>query len=158
MAVKINDNRKEWDKFKKKMSQLKNRPHVAVGVLGKEGAEIYEDDTATTVDVATFNEFGTDTIPARSFIRATYERDQARFLAILRRYKLQLVRDKITTNSVLTMVGQFAQKQIQATITAGGIPFKPNSPVTVERKGSSAPLIDSGQLRQSIRYEVRNGN
>jgi len=156
MGVKITDNKKDYDKFKKQFNKLKKRPLVAVGVLGKEGSEVYEDDTATTVDVATYNEFGTDTIPARSFLRSTYERDQSKFLAILRRYKLQLVREKITVRQVLTFVGEYAQKQIQKTLTAGGIPFIPNSPATIESKGSSKPLIDSGQLRQSIRYEVRN--
>jgi hypothetical protein len=164
MAVKINDNRKSWDEFKTKLEELKKRPHVAVGVLGKEGAELYEGDEVTTVDVATFNEFGTTSedgtvaVPARSFIRSTYDRDQSRFLAILRRYKMQLVTNKLTTNQVLTFIGQFAQKQIQGTITAGGIPYRPNSDATIDRKGSSAPLIDTGQMRQSIRYEVRNGD
>ena len=158
MTVRIRDDNREWKAFKKKLAELKNRPLVAVGVLGKEGSEAYKDGTFTTVDVATANEFGTETIPARSFMRSTYEQDQSRFLAIIRRYKLKLVTNKVTVNKVLTMVGLYAQSRIQRMITQGGIPFIPNSPETIERKGSSSPLIDTGQLRQSIRYEVRNGD
>ena len=34
-------------------------------------------------------------------------------------------------------------------------PLAPNSPVTIARKGSSAPLIDTGALQSSITYAVR---
>ena len=33
--------------------------------------------------------------------------------------------------------------------------WAPNAPYTVAKKGSSTPLIDSGQLRQSISWEVK---
>jgi hypothetical protein len=33
----------------------------------------------------------------------------------------------------------------------------PNSPYTIARKGSSKPLIDTGQLRNSITYQVEIG-
>lgn len=37
----------------------------------------------------------------------------------------------------------------------GSAALAPNSPITIERKGSSAPLIDTGALRNSITYVIR---
>jgi hypothetical protein len=158
MSVKITDNKKKFEALKKQLAKAKkNKPHVAVGILQKEGSANYADDaTATVVDVATWNEFGTDTIPARSFLRSTYDANVGRFLALIRRYKKPLALQQVSMEHVLGMVGQFAQSKVDGTIVAGGVPYIPNAPSTIADKGSSSPLIRDGQMRQSIRYEVRN--
>lgn len=157
MAVKIKENRQKFDKLKKELAEAnKNKPKVNVGIMGKEAKEKHKGSEFSNVDIATVHEFGTDTIPERSFIRSTYDRDQKRFFEILKRYKLKMAQGQMDAKMVLTFVGEFAQKQIQQTITDGGIPFIENTPETVRRKGSSSPLIDTGQMRQSVRYEVVN--
>lgn len=158
MAVKIKDNRKKFDELQKTLANIrKDKPKVAIGVLGQEGSEVYPDgDGVTIVDIATFNEFGTPTIPARSFLRHTFDTEQGRMLALLRKLKSRMARGEIGVKKVLTYVGEYAQKHVNIAIVKGGYPFKPNAPMTIENKGSSSPLIDTGRLRQSIRYEVRN--
>jgi hypothetical protein len=158
VAVKIKDNRKKFDELQKTLANIhKHKPTVAVGVLGKEGSEVYPDgEGVTVVDIATFNEFGTPTIPARSFLRHTFDVEQGRMLALLRKLKSRMARGEIGVRKVLTYVGEYAQKQVNIAIVAGGHPFKPNAPSTIAEKGSSSPLINTGRLRQSIRYEVRN--
>lgn len=106
----------------------------------------------TVLEVAIMNEFGTDTIPERSFIRAwvDLEGDEAR--KWMRALIKQVIRGAITKEVALERFGQKVQGSIQARI-ADGIP-PPNAPATVERKGSSTPLIDTGQLRSSITYKV----
>lgn len=162
MSVKIRDNDKRYRELKKNLGSIKRgKPRVAVGVIGSEASEPHEGDgdgQVTVVDVASWNEFGTDRIPARSFLRSTFEEDKAKFLSLLRRGKMKLVRGEASRKQVLSMVGFFAQKQVQRKITAGGSPFIPNSPATVDQKGSSSPLIDTGQLRQSITFEVRDAD
>ena len=51
------------------------------------------------------------------------------------------------------MAGLFAAQKVKEYI-AGGVP-PPNRPSTIRRKGSSTPLVDTGQLMNSITYEVR---
>ena len=54
-------------------------------------------------------------------------------------------------------VGNFGASQVKKGIVSGapgGQAFVPNSSLTVERKGSSRPLIDHGDLVGSITYEV----
>lgn len=41
---------------------------------------------------------------------------------------------------------------VQDQITNGE--FEPNAPMTVQRKGSDHPLIDTGQLRRGISYVI----
>jgi len=53
---------------------------------------------------------------------------------------------------MLTRFGLRYVGLIQQRISSGIAP--PNSPVTVARKGSATPLIDTGQLRSSIRSKV----
>ena len=45
---------------------------------------------------------------------------------------------------------------MQDNLTNGN--WKPNAPLTIELKGSSHPLIDTGQMRQSITYVVEEKN
>lgn len=157
MAVKIHDNDSKYQKLRKQLKKAKGKPHVAVGVLGQDGGKRHEDSVATIVDVASWNEFGTDTAPARSFLRSVYEQDVAKFLSIMRRVRMQVATGKMSIKDALELVGIYAQAQVQKKITDGGDPYIPNAARTIEKKGSSSPLIDTGQLRQSIRYEVRDG-
>lgn len=53
----------------------------------------------------------------------------------------------------LERVGLWAQGSIQQRISDGIPP--PNAESTIRRKGSSTPLIDTGQLRTSIKYRVK---
>lgn len=49
--------------------------------------------------------------------------------------------------------GMMAVNMIRARF--GSASLAPNAPYTVMKKGSSAPLIDTGQLRNSITYVIR---
>lgn len=55
-------------------------------------------------------------------------------------------------SQVLEQVGAFVEGAVQQYMT--DLKEPPNSPVTVERKGSSNPLIDTGALRASVTYKV----
>lgn len=127
---------------------------IKVGIFAREGEELHkggsESGAITVLDVAIWNEFGTDTIPERSFIRSYYDANRERvigwILAAARSYVLNGDR------KAFELVGQKIVGEIQLRI-AQGIP-PPNAPSTVARKGSSKPLVDTGQLRSSITYKV----
>lgn len=54
--------------------------------------------------------------------------------------------------TVLNKLGIVAQGDIQSEITSLRSP--PNSAVTIARKGSSNPLIDTGAMRQAVTWVV----
>lgn len=124
---------------------------VAVGVLssmvgkGHGGTTLY--------DVAAANEFGTSSIPERSFLRGTIDAHRGKIVAFCRKQAIEVVRQDISVDVALGRIGLFVQGLIQQRIAAG-IPPE-NAESTIAAKGSSKPLIDSGQLRASIAYEVR---
>lgn len=55
----------------------------------------------------------------------------------------------------LNQIGNYIEGLVKKKIKNG--PFVPLSPATINRKGSSKPLIDTGHLRQSIRYIIDKG-
>jgi hypothetical protein len=126
-------------------------PEVVVGILAKNAGR--NDGGATVLDVAVWNEFGTDTIPARSFLRAWFDESGPAQRALIVALMKAVMTGKTTKEKALELLGQWAQGQIQARI-ASSIP-PPNAPSTVRQKGSSTTLIHRGILRSSISYAVR---
>ena len=134
----------------------KNRPSVVVGILAANAGR--EQDGVTVLDKAIWNEFGTmrngkPHVPARSFIRATFDMHRAEAIKRLTALLRQVVAGKLTEKVALERFGLWFQGLIQKRIAAG-IPPE-NAASTVKRKGSSKPLIDTGQLRSSVSYAVR---
>lgn len=108
--------------------------------------------SVTVLDVANWNEYGTGRIPPRSFIHASLDGEAARFRVLERELGEQVVRGKITMKRALSLLGLQGVGVITARI-ARGIP-PPNAASTIARKKSSKPLVDTGQLRKSVTYEV----
>lgn len=58
----------------------------------------------------------------------------------------------LPSDQILEQVGAFAVGAVQQYMTDLQTP--PNAPYTVEQKGSSNPLIDTGALRASVTYKI----
>lgn len=56
-------------------------------------------------------------------------------------------------NLALQRAAEVFQGAIQKEIT--NIKEPPNSPYTIAKKGSSNPLIDTGKMRQSVKWKIR---
>jgi hypothetical protein len=126
---------------------------VTIGVHEAEGSAPTEDGEATLLDVAMFNEFGTASIPPRSFIGAWSDENEETNRERLRLIGEAVVAGKLPSIEVgLERFGLLCVADVQERIAAG-IPPE-NAPSTIEKKGSSAPLIDTGQLRSSITHQV----
>jgi len=102
----------------------------------------------SNLDVALLNEFGTSTIPERSFIRSTFDEQRPRIEAALRKLGQLAMRQGSKHDALLVAYGQFLVGLIRKKITDGVPP--PNAQSTIDRKGSSKPLVDTGQLRKAI--------
>ena len=101
-----------------------------------------------SAQVAAFHEFGTVRVPERSFIRATLDNQRTQIEARVRDITRQLIsnRRRLRPQAALSILGLDLQRRIQETIRRG-IP-----PPLVSRDGT--PLIDTGQLIQSITFKV----
>lgn len=129
---------------------------VAVGVLEEKGAAPKRGAADMTVlMVATIHEFGAPAagIPQRSFVRAYVDEHRDQIRAWQREILTPVFAGKVTATQALNRLGAKISGGIQARISAGIPPALAQE--TVDRKGSSTPLIDTGQLRASITWVVR---
>jgi len=133
-----------WNRI---ISELKkaDKSYTKVGV--QEGAK--SKDMSDLVIVAAANEFGTKRIPERSFIRSTFDEQKRTLYPIIEKQYDKVLAGSATVKLALSFIGMFLVAKTQQKIVDTHTP--PNAPSTIRRKGSSHPLIDTGQLRQSIR-------
>lgn len=136
---------------------------VKVGVQAKDkavrrgkGGSIRNTDQPLAV-IAAIHEFGLGDMPQRSFLRSAYDENLPMIDKMIQRVANGALFG-LGTNAALNQLGNVVQGMVQRKIVDG--PFVPNSAATIKRKKSSKPLIDTGHLRQSIRYviERKGGN
>lgn len=104
------------------------------------------------LEVAAIHEFGAGAVPQRSFIRATIDAHKGDIEAEIKNLARGVVSGRIDARQALDMLGQKVAGWCQARIAAGIAP--PLKPATIARKGSSTPLINTGQLRSAITWRV----
>ena len=103
-------------------------------------------------EIAAQNEYGTKIIPARPFMSTAVDSNRGIINAYIRKQYERVLDGKSTVNKSLGLIGQLMTGLIQKRIRQ--IVYPPNAPSTIARKGSSKPLIDFGQMIQSVRYVV----
>ena len=170
MTVTTIDRDGPWRKALVEIRKIRSGgPEVAIGFQGSTGNAPHKNGKGASVaDIATFNEFGTRTIPQRSFMVSTMDENRRQLLRMNRNLYFKIAAGTMTTERALEIMGIRIKSLIQKKITDLRDP--PNAPSTIRRKrkrstnrrigvegGDSGvnPLIDTGQMRQSVSYKVR---
>lgn len=138
-----------------KRAEKLNQLQLVVGIPNDENSR-EDSDGITNAELGIIHEFGVPErgIPERSFLRSTVSEESAKNLGRLGNVQIaEFLEGKTSAHDVFATIGVYLQGKIVEKITDGE--FEPNNENTVKRKGSSKPLIDTGQLRASITYEVR---
>lgn len=164
-----------FDELKRRINAGKHV--VRVGVPSGET----EGDGTPLVMVAAVQEFGSPEhgIPERPFLRTTPIKQRMKYIRLNRVNLVKVLRGQMTVERALGQLGEMCKGDVQAEIRHGN--FKPLDPKTIrarERKRSGShnqslkrkveskqaagaaagpidrPLIDSGQLIQSITWEI----
>lgn len=149
MATKVTfkDRDRGWKKARKAVRDRRNQ-YTTVGVHANRGAR---SDVANNLMLAMVHEFGLG-VPERSFIRDTIDSNESVYKTFIRKLAEQVVFGRITQKQAVQLLGLKVKADMKNRIAAGIDP--PNAPLTVVRKGSSTPLIDTGQLVNAIDFEV----
>lgn len=132
--------------------------HVKVGVIASQGGSAQHSDSGLSVlEIAAVHEFGAPSvgIPERSFIRRTFANKSAEMAKICGQLAAQFLAG-LPLEKALGKLGLWGQNAVKQTITKDGVP-PPLKPATIKRKGSSRPLVDTGQLLNSITFKVWMG-
>lgn len=128
------------------------KPFIKVGIVSGTGEHPNADKGQTLAEVGWWNEFGTRTIPERPFLRTGLNENIDKYRVILGNGLRQILLGQTDERQVLNILGMVAVSDVQAKIVSISSP--PNAQLTVDRKGSSNPLIDTGALKQHITWEI----
>lgn len=142
--------RSEWAALRKRLGEAAHST-VKAGVLGSSAKS--EHGGITTVELAVVHEFGVPGhTPERSFVRSAFATHRQDYKSALKVELKRLYRGDTSVKAALQKLGASMQADIKNGIRARIPP--PLSPTTVARKGSDVPLIDTGQLINSVHFEV----
>ncbi|MBA3841182.1 MAG: hypothetical protein H0X39_00925 [Actinobacteria bacterium] len=129
----------------------KPRRKVRVGVFDDGGLE----NGVSIAEIAAFHEFGTSTIPERSFLRSTFYGHGADGLkAMCAKLVAAIIAGKMDETQALGLLGTWAAAEVKKTIRSNIAPAL--APETIARKGSSVALVDTGQLINAITFAVED--
>lgn len=106
---------------------------------------------ADLVDIALWNELGTENIPSRPFMRDSVDKHKQEIGKVIAAQKPALLKG-VTAKEVLSTLGLFQQDLMQAEIKQGS--FVANAPSTIKKKKSDKPLIDTGTMKNSVHYQI----
>lgn len=167
MAIKIDFDLKDIDRgmmaLQTELLGLKDgRASAKAGVLGKASERTAEPGSPSAplsnVDIAMIHEFGADGVPERSFIRAAFDANQAKYIDHFRLLVGGIYDGKLTVSRALGVIGMETASDIRSLVREGGGIPPPNSPATIAAKGSSHTLIDTAQLVGAVSHEVLLGS
>lgn len=158
MSFSIRDGQSEirgdFSQLEKLIKELNADHSVDIGVF----SDAKTPDGQSVAQYGAANEFGSVSVPnrppKRSFIRMPLEVKQGD----IAKYAESHAREHIEAGDIKAIfedIGIAGQAKIQEAFdTAGFGTWAPDADSTVARKGSDAPLIDTGLLRKSVTYEV----
>lgn len=148
---------KIYDLYMKNLKKATEKGVVAGFPKGKLNTPHYESDQPgepgpSIIDVAIWNNFGIG-VPRRDFMTPASKKWQKYFNESLGKLRKELEKDESRIEKFLTLMGQKGADLISQEIIALRIP--PNSPITIARKGSSNPLVDTGDMQRAATYQIR---
>lgn len=147
------DGLKNLTKTLKKLSKLR----TTVGIQGQDARERYENGVRVA-QVAAYNEFGTKDIPARAFMRRSVKLAGDSMAKAAADGLSPVINQGKNPVDGMAPVGEALAEEIKKSLLTSAGWAVPNAPSTVAKKGAGKPpLYDSGKLRSSISWAVKQG-
>ena len=149
----VKDVDRGYQKFQRDAERVSREAHVSIGVQATEAAK-FRAFQLTNVTLAAVHEFGSrdGKIPQRSFLRATVDRERDMVSNMMKR-ATKRVANGSSLEKELGIIGEKVKAEVIRTIDQS-IGIQPLKKSTETRKGSTRPLIDTGQLKASITWKV----
>lgn len=149
--AKVEDIDRGYKAILKQLKLMEKDPYVKIGYTKDEK----RDGGTSLITIASVHEFGSpiNNIPERSFLRSAVSKHGSRIGKIIGRGYDDIIKGKSTVLKILTRVGVLVEGLTKTQITNVQKPPLKVSPR--EPDGGSNPLINTGHLRNSIKYEVK---
>lgn len=136
-------------------SELKKADRLVALVGIPSDSDPEKDSDIPLATIAYVNEKGSivNNIPPRPFMKQTKEKaESGSFQKFMRKLLKGLSSGTITAEKAIKRLGADYEGRMKDIFIHGT--FVENAEITKRRKKSSRPLIDTGHLRQSIKYKV----
>lgn len=140
---------KGFARFAKAIKSAKDTK-LEVGLFRDTG----KNDGVYIADYAYANEFGTEAIPSRPFLRTTFDENEENWSEFFNRKLEQVFNEKISLDDAISLLAEKAVDDVKNTISNRNFLPKLNEE-TIKKKGSSKTLVDTGTMRNSVSYRVK---
>lgn len=103
--------------------------------------------------IASIMEYGNDSpvpIPPRPFMKMAFDKNRQELRTVREKYLKSVLDNRMTAQRALGLIGEWFAGTIKRTIRDGK--FEANAPYTIAKKGSDKPLIDTGQMLNSVQH------
>lgn len=105
---------------------------------------------------AVWQEFGTATIPQRSFLRSTMFEQRDKISTLWAKETRRMIKTpKVSAVNAVERVGISITKMVENKIRRSRSWAEPNAPSTVASKGNNYPLHDTGEMANSVRWTIK---
>lgn len=128
------------------VGKKRRNPKKKVQFAGKERYR----SISQVAEIAAYQEFGTEFIPARPFMSTSFDESQVELTELKKKLYDKILEGRLTTERALVILGEFMSNKTKRKIK--DITSPPNRPSTIKRKGSSNPLIDTAQMINSVTH------
>lgn len=160
----VRDDRRLYDQIRRELVKMR-RMAVTVGIHAD--AATRSGGGIDNVTLGAIHEFGTSNVPERSFLRSTVDQDPT-ILEFAQAQADAVVHGQMTADQAGERIGVVTADRVKRRIRSGIAPAL--APQTIERKlakgahggglqslasNAAVPLIDGGQLINSIDYKVQ---
>jgi len=173
MSGEVIDRDLGWEKILKEVGSYREA-YTKVGIQGTQAGLDHEG--VSNVELATIHEYGckmtvtpaqsrwmganlglakpagsTLEIPARSFVRASIDGERTKYDGQSAKLAGRVLEGKMSFRQAMAILGRVISSGMQRFVKSGRVK-PPLAPVTIERKNSTQPLVDTGQLVNSITH------
>ncbi len=151
MGVEIEDIDLGWEDIFDSIID-ENDKEVEVGYYNDEDV-----DGIGLAELAAIHEFGQGN-PERPFMRRSFDNGVKDIFQMEQKLIGSMIDGNIDKETVLEVIGDFHKNQIQSGVVERTLGLEANAQVTIDRKGSDTPLIDSSRLINSTQSNIVKKN
>ncbi len=109
-------------------------------------------------DLATIHEFGKGNVPKRPFMRRSFDSGVKDIFQNQKMLIGKMIDGGITKREVMEFVGDEFKFHIMNSVIQQDLGLIANSDITIERKGSETPLIDTKRMINATTVKIEKGN
>ena len=153
MSIRFSKTKDLWNKVKKELNSLAKKD-VLVGIPQDNSTRKEGFPYITNAELMFIHTNGSpvNRIPARPTLEPAVEENKDRISSMYKKAFKQVLAGG-SPDDDLNKIGLYTQNKAKKKF--GSDELAPNTPYTIKQKGSDRPLIDTGQLRNSVTYIIR---